>query len=526
MSSAYVDNDMRNEFGRLPAAFLPLCKGRVYELLLETYGDLGRCYMSIPVDFELPAFDAQRLESLGVTLLRIDPTLSVTEALARILSQIHSDNGLRILFGDTFVQVADCDLLRQDVVAVSQTETNHIWTFFDEGDGFSPNLPQDCQQAMAVCGYFSFSDVSKLRLALEDGGGVSGFLNHYDHSVGLTRLRPTEWLDLGHLTNYYRSRKHLLVSRAFNSIEVEGEVLRKKSFGHDKLLAEAEWYRNLPPRLSLHAPRYLGCELGKDQVATWYEVEYLYMPSFSDLFTFGNLPAQTWRKLFRASGDLLSAMGDVKPAQLFSVADCREFHEDLYERKTRTRLASFLRQHSYEDEQSFQIDGIAYPSLWDVVETVLPALKPVVPEQISFWHGDFFFGNMLYDTRAERVMLVDPRGLVADRSGIWGSTFYDMAKLAHSVLGFYDSIIANRYDLKLNSPTDIELRVYNCPDVHAIQAMFSEEIMGRFQIERREILAACVLLFLSMLPLHAEAPGRQHALLASGLKLYKEFEGL
>ena len=60
-------------------------------------------------------------------------------------------------------------------------------------------------------------------------------------------------------------------------------------------------------------------------------------------------------------------------------------------------------------------------------------------------HGDFGFSNILFNARAGRIKTLNPRGAWNGHASPYGDTRYDLAKLAGSVVGRYDQIIAGRY---------------------------------------------------------------------------------
>mgnify|MGYP006131593669 FL=1 len=140
---------------------------------------------------------------------------------------------------------------------------------------------------------------------------------------------------------------------------------------------------------------------------------------------------------------------------------------------------------------------------------------------IGFLHGDLCFSNILYDSRSESIKLIDPRGI--DNSGsemLYGSIIYDVAKLSHSVIGLYDYIISDQYELSGDKHV-FNFEIFLPQGVEEIQALFFERLPIS-NINSKDIYAINILLFLSMLPLHYDDPKRQRALLANALRLYKK----
>jgi hypothetical protein len=526
MSSAYIGNEMRNEFGMLPPAFLPYGPNCAYERLREIYDISGPLFLTLPKDFQISRFDQSRLAELNITIIELDQSLSLPNAMAQALDAINADEPLTVIFGDTDIGITAKDRQRTDVVAVSHTSVNHIWTYVDtDGTFISKSTAQDVSNLTGVvCGYFCFSDKHTLKQALTQTETFEGALNRYKQVVGLDVIEPKEWRDFGHLTTFFQSRKKLLVSRVFNEIEVQDDVVIKRSLDHKKLKAEYDWYTNLPPKLRLHTPRLMGFKQGSDDNPSRYSIEYLYLMSLSELFVFGTLPRLRWRRIMRSTGDILQLLQD-SPADLpEGQLSQDEIHKSLFETKTWARLEAFEVAPAFPPEAELIVNGKTFPNIHVIAEETIKILSQSDKGHVCLSHGDFFFGNMLFDSRSERTVMIDPRGFVEGDFTQWGSQLYDIAKLCHSTYGNYDAIIANRYNLTFKSITDLDLDVHIRSDTKMIRNLFDCEILNRFNVERQVVLAATVLLFLSMLPLHSESPMRQYALVATAVSLYSELE--
>ena len=103
-----------------------------------------------------------------------------------------------------------------------------------------------------------------------------------------------------------------------------------------------------------------------------------------------------------------------------------------------------------------------------------------------------------------------------------GDLSYDVAKLTHSIIGLYDYIIAGAYRLdvsfELNTFT-ASLSIHIDDRIVEIQELFLRGNYFRV-ITPVDVMPSVVLLFLSMLPLHAENKSRQLALFANALRIY------
>src|SRR5262249_31640844 len=134
-----------------------------------------------------------------------------------------------------------------------------------------------------------------------------------------------EWLDFGHLNTYYDSRRLLTTERAFNTIQIRQNIVTKTSGQAAKMVAEANWFETLPADLRRFVPAYLG----RTEDGTGYRLDYEYLCPLNDLFVFGALTPQMWKRILSSCDGFLSLSKQYKPAQA-----TQGWHEDLYRAKT------------------------------------------------------------------------------------------------------------------------------------------------------------------------------------------------
>ena len=87
----------------------------------------------------------------------------------------------------------------------------------------------------------------------------------------------------------------------------------------------------------------------------------------------------------------------------------------------------------------------------------------------------------------------------------------------------YDYIVADAFEIDDGTGLDFRLRIHADEDVAAIQKLFAALPLLN-GMTARHVAPITVLLFLSMLPLHQDAPRRQRAMLANALRLYEQME--
>lgn len=523
LSGRSVNEDIALQFGRLPPSFLPLGRHRLFAIQAEAA--LGeRCVMTVPESFAIPQTDRAALAAAGIELLPQPADLSLTQAIADALARIAPDGPVRILYGDTLVRMPPAALREPDIVAVQETTANYPWAFVETGrDGalrISDDPPERLDTRRVVCGYYNFADPALLAEACQEPTIVAA-LGRYHARRPLTCRAAEAWFDFGHLPLLYQSKKTMQVKRVFNELVYEDHLLIKRSGDTAKIRAEAHWYENLPAPLRLHVPRYAGrIERGHK---AGYGVEYLYAPLLGELAAFGALPLPSWLEILSACFEFLGKCHAIRPpdgAPEASDGFAAHFFQSVVVAKTWERLEAWCRQSGMSLDDRIDLDGHLHPSLRETAASLIARVPPTRPGHVRFWHGDLFFGNMFYDFTARRVMCIDPRGqLGPGELALYGDMRYDLAKLAHSILGQYDKILLGRARLSEAGPTRWRFEVDAQPHQARLEEIYTAYAAETCGVPPDELRALTALLFLSMLPLHHDRPDLQKQFLATGLRL-------
>ncbi|UWR06649.1 aminoglycoside phosphotransferase family protein [Ruegeria sp. B32] len=530
MSGRRVSPEIAHQFGMLPPSFLPLGQGRLYSHQAKLA--LGeRCILTLPDDYEISSVDKAMLDQSNIEILQQPETLPIRGAIAGVLDSLKPQENVRILYGDTLVRMSNEDLLQGDIVAVKDSTANYLWAFAECDDTgalmrFSEDPPKYQSTRRIVSGYFNFSDPEKLHAAcVEDK--ITGALNSYHQNKGLSLTEPEEWYDFGHLPLYFRSKRDMLTARSFNEVKFEDGYTVKRSKKVAKIRAEANWYENIPNRLRLHTPRYLGRAEGDYQAG--YALEYVHHPLLADLHVFGELSLANWLEILRGCIDFLQECRNLRPQEFSPEASeefASDFFQDMYVRKTWGRLEHFSETSGISLNQQITVNGTLLPSIKQVVTELLAEIPATSPDDICMWHGDFFFGNIFYDFTAGRVICIDPRGqLSSGEQSLYGDYRYDLGKLAHSILGKYDKIVLGRSVLDEHTGFDWSIAVASTSFDKEVEEIFFQQVSASFGLQKTELMAHMGLLFFTMLPLHEEAPQRQKMLLCSGLLAYARLQG-
>jgi hypothetical protein len=340
----------------------------------------------------------------------------------------------------------------------------------------------------------------------------------------LQTLRPLryttcDWIDCGHETNYYEAKAKLISSRSFNRIQVslEDGVLRKSSQDETKLKRETDYIQMLPDSIGVYFPRILARRESAANALGFVKTEYYGYPTVAEYLLFWELSSDNWRRMFSRLKGVLQRL------RAFPYSIGQSAYEDFYLLKTTQRIEQFLASIDPALrrilDQIIVINGQEcrpFSALKGELQTRL--LRLYRDEDICVMHGDYCFGNILYDVPSGIVRLIDPRGSFGDRCvGIYGDQKYDLAKLKHSAEYGYDFIVNGLYTL-VRDECSIEYNL-GSRECSPLVAELMRGLVIELGYKNEDIDLLTSLLFLSMCPLHPEDSNRQLVMYAHGLTL-------
>ncbi len=510
-SAAYINPSLASEMGVMPPCMLPVQNRRLYMHQLSLLKKCGeQVYLSLPASYVMPSFDKRQLDQNSVEVIQVPDHLSLGQSIVYCLNTIGRFNEpLYILHGDTLFKSLE---MRPDSYVVAKAEDNYCWAADD-------SLDQN-----VYAGFFSFSSQLLLVKSItEQHNDFIAGVQCYNEVRPLEKIVSENWMDFGLVNTYYRSISNLTTQRAFNSMNIDRFSIRKSSHDVNKMKAEANWIQSLPKGLRHYAPAIWDC--GVQGEMGFYEMEYYYLSSLANLYVFCRHPQFVWDDILNACQEFIADCSAIRPRDAATVQELARCNNELFMDKTLKRLSQYERQQGISLDHPWVINGVKTPSLSRIVEETGEMISVDRSEFVSLMHGDFCFSNILYDFKSRSVKVIDPRGV--DNKGhlsIYGDMRYDVAKLAHSVLGLYDFIIGGRYDYHEQSSHDIKLDFQITDEVQATQRHFKTMLFAGHTIDELNVYPIMIHLFLSMLPLHNDNVDRQKAMLANALRLYVELK--
>lgn len=515
-SGEYITPQLRAEFGKIPPSFLPLANKRLYEhqatLISSRTESHEKVILTVPQSYEIRSSDIKKLNRLKINIIQIPDKLSLKESLLYTLNMLLPiEENISILHGDTLFTELDLNP-NQDRLEVAYSDSFYDWTYIARGGTaiFNNTNFSEFQsiEKYIVSGYFNFTSAYALIRALVRSNNFINALQIYSEKNPFRFNLNNTWLDFGLTSTYFHSRKNFTTERAFNTLKIENGYVEKSSDKEGKLYAEINWFEKFPQDVKLFLPRF------SSESSNAYKTEYLYLSGLNELFVFGALPANIWKQIFSSTSNFLQRLHQNKADEKVNF---------IYREKTLERLTEFTRELDLDLDKSWYLNGERFPSLNSIIESLDLYMNDEF--ECCFIHGDMHFANIMYDFRSEFIKTFDPRGMDFDgKITPVGHNLYDFAKLQHSVIGLYDFIIADLYELDYSKPYELVFKLDLPENIVGIQNIFNEVFALN---KNKEVFAITIHLFLSMLPLHNDNKKRQFALLANAFRLYKIFrEGL
>lgn len=545
-SAKLVPLELQMEFGAIPAGMIPIASQPALRYITMPYVEQGYDVL-IAVNEQAEQIDRYVLNhpELRAKTVDVGKTQSLGQTIANTLQSLETLPGqLVINFGDTYLGDA---LQGSNVICYQEQEDVFRWTTFqkDAQGKLSNILDKNQEKPLSAhlpvfVGVFSMDNPAKfLELLLEvlndaitipkDAQGLDPFyiaLTAYFNPLSQKDKifqAATDWRDFGHLDSYHTTKKLFSMNqRYFNQVQVDPRrgIVRKTSQDVQKFIHEINWYLRLPKSIKYMAPRVFDFSL--EPSSPFVEMEFYGYPALNDMYLFGDCDMGLWNQVFVAIQNLILEMGQyhLKPEGPDTLKGAMQ---DIYYEKTLKRLQPILKDERFARfcNNTVTINQQECLGLAGVLES-LPRLMETVNlyacDHFTVIHGDLCLSNILYDRRNRIIRLIDPRGTFGVFD-IYGDPRYDLAKLSHSIEGDYDFLSNGLFDAYWEDDA-----FYFRPQLEKrherIKEIFRARLLNPKRVEYWPVKLIESLLFLSMVPLHADRHRSQLAFLARGLEIY------
>ena len=541
-SARLIAAELQGDFGRIPSCLIPFGgTPALHRIVEDVRGFDIRVVVACHENHSLVADFVKHMSGDLVQSMDVGPTSSIGETVHRVLATRDEPDGrLVVNFGDTLVQER---IPEGDSFFYACPEELFRWTTFRLGsDGYLDEiLDKDIEKgdhvaAKVFVGVFSFKSAKRfgtcLRAALADPSprldpfyrAVLAYFNSAPRPP--TAEEVALWIDLGHLDTYYASRRiHAMGQRAFNAVSIDASrgILTKKSRNEPKFADEIQWYTRIPVGLSYLAPRVFQYSLNPGEM--FIDLEFYGYPPLSEVFLFSRLDLTEWQAIFHRLAQVMQDLGAHRapPTDSFRIEPSLR---EMYVVKTLERLEEAMDSglDPWLVDGPLSVNGKPCVPLRQLISAMPEALRSaglLMSPHFSVIHGDFCLSNILFDRRSRAIRLVDPRGRFGDFH-IFGDPRYDLAKLSHCFVGGYDFLVHGLFTLESPGAGTYFLKTFMNEQHVRVQSAFERRFLGDSQLYK-QIRAIEALLFLSMVPLHADRPLSQKAFLIRGLETATRF---
>lgn len=511
-STNYINAEFQFELGKLPLCMLPIGNKKLLELQVQVLQQQlpdEKIVLTLPNDYMLTINEKAVIDKLPLKVVLIPDNLRLSETILYVLNLDidQSFRYVRIIQGNILItQVSDC----ADCIGV----THQPRTFsFHERKKYREN-PIDW------IGYFAFSSRLELIKALAiSKKSATKAIYRYQQQIPMQLIDVTGFYDSTHFDDYIHARANMTTERAFNSLTIKDGLVTKRSEDNHKIQAEIYWFTHIPASLRRFTPQLIDYRETGEQ--SFYSLEFLPFMPLNELYVHGRNPTQFWRHIFTLLQEFFEVAGQSEIRRDLDNNYAKAYAYDLYHKKTIIRLGQYGEDKCLSLASPIYYGEAKLGTLQEIANNCI-AKALAMPAKVSVMHGDLCFSNIMYDSRGRRIKIFDPRGTdSAGNFSIFGAASYDLAKLAHSVIGMYDFIIAGRYDL-IKSKQGYEI-AFDIDD--RLQQIREDFLTINFikDFPTIDIMPAVVLLFLSMLPLHSDRPDRQQAMLVNAFRLYRDY---
>lgn len=433
---------------------------------------------------------------IDVKLIEQKELNGLSGAIYEGIKDHNSEDDLLIVLGDIlpiskfkldypFISVKEVpDYSRWCMVDI--TSIGEVIEFIDKPDD-KPNTD------LAVSGIYYLHDINLVKGLLEKQFENNELTkNEFQFSDVLKKLdlvvKFIDVIDFGTLDEFLENRS-IKKSRSFNDLTVNNyQITKSSSTKRQKIIDEYNWFNNIPDKLKRFTPRMYSFDLFE----TSYTMELIKYPSLRDFYLFISSDKEDYINIFNSLFNFLSI-------SLVNRDIIKENYLEKIYTKTVDRANNLLIKHDKNIVNDF---------LDDFRKIIFTSFdKPCI------MHGDFCFSNILYNIANNDFKLIDPRG------EIFGSHYYEVAKIMHSVLFDYDFIDAELYSIDSND----NFIIYN-EGKEIIKQTFIEELNSRYNKDEINLIYyICASLFLSMIPLHSHNINNQHIYFNIFKTIYKGY---
>ena len=535
LSAGKIDSELEKIFGKIPSGLIPLNgKPVIFRIIDKLLGE-GIRKISITVGYKKEILEKivseQYKDQCNIEFIPTDfnkpPGNSIKTAI-----DFCRERKLLIILGDTLIENDLSELIKKDenfVITSQEFIDSKNWCIVTKKDGRieeifdKEELNKDQNHYVLVgCYFFNHLDILKKKLNefdVEERLEISTIIKKLKKDENIVTYIAQKWHDVGHLENYFSTKRFVLKTRYFNSLQFDdlGKNVVKTSQDNTKLINEINWYKNIPNDILELVPKIKDSDVSSNP---FLKLEYVKHPTLSELWLYSDFPSEFWKNIIQGLLDITQIFKKHKE----NVSE-HEYYS-IYFQKTVDRIGELINNNKIFkeifDDEYISVNGTKLKNwslIRDEIEQKIDELYN--KDDNCLIHGDLYFSNILYDSGTNKYKLIDPRGRWGN--GISGDIKYDIAKIRHSVVGGFDTITNGLYTVTYEKTSGIGINVFEPTNYQIISKELDTQIEKYWNLDKIKMIEG--LLFISMLPLHEDNFERQLAFFTIGIKRLNEILG-
>jgi hypothetical protein len=293
-------------------------------------------------------------------------------------------------------------------------------------------------------------------------------------------------------------------TRAFNTVMFNpfDNSITKKSHNYIKIISEYQYYYALPESIKRYFVRPYRLQMNDSQA------------SYKTTYMSGQLMHHLNGMDFRRALCLVFKYKD--ECSLYFKTLSSNDSSKLVLSKTSKRLDELISSdfwNKFKHKQIIEDHGLSPIEIFKRLELAFKyyELKRKSNRSIVS-HGDLHTENIFYENK-KTIRMIDPKGV----DYLYIDEYYDYAKLSHSIVGGYNSIINDNYKIIIKKNSMYVKNKTNKKNI----ILFKKKIKERgIDYDLLRVYEAS--LFLSMLPLHSENEDHVLAFIIKSNSILKE----
>ena len=368
-----------------------------------------------------------------------------------------------------------------------------------------------------------FSDLSAYTEFLEHTvqGGEHDTMSSALEVARFEQIATEAFVDLSDINHFRQFITGGFDARFFNALAGDEFTVTKQSVNKEKIKKEFEYYQLLPEHMKMWY--VMPFHYTEDEQKASYMMERYHMTDIAIRYVHGAITLDEFKDILNKLFHFLQNRKEKEVSHETYAANARA----LYLTKVESRIEQLKQAESFEKLNRMIQTGTEFDGIDEIVAWYKRVYEAIVSKKsfrnvLVVGHGDLCFSNILYSREASLLKLIDPRGAL-NEDELYMNPYYDMAKLSHSICGYYDFFNSDLFEISLEEGLQYKLAVLGEADNAVYRTIFME-YLEQYGVDYALIRLYEASLFLSMLPLHIDREKKVFGFILNAIRILKEIE--